>query len=269
MSDPAPTSPGAPKFRVVLADIEDPRLLADVLGALDVHVIQTNDDGTLEVVSKWFDALPDRNAVYAEAGRLREHLQRVAAFDAAYRLGCRITAVRERRDDGQPTTTYFATLTGVLGMTAVGSVAATVSAASPEEQQRIEEERRRAEEERREREYQEARERVITHLLAGLKDSRAVQVQKLLHGTLNADAMWKIFELIRDDRGGPLKGLASKRDISRFTGSLNHPQVFGAGARHAVPDGAPPSDPMSLDEAQAFIRTLAMQWLEYRARNGP
>jgi hypothetical protein len=51
-------------------------------------------------------------------------------------------------------------------------------------------------------------------------------------------------------------GLSSGHERDRFTRSANAPEVAGKDARHAAGKYEPPGNPMSLDEATSFIRSL-------------
>ncbi len=66
---------------------------------------------------------------------------------------------------------------------------------------------------------------------------------------LSIDQLGKVVELSRSISGGDLSPIASKNELSRFRRSINHPEVFGLAARHAVPKGVVPANAMT--EAQA------------------
>jgi hypothetical protein len=76
--------------------------------------------------------------------------------------------------------------------------------------------------------------------------------------------MYHIYELIEDDLGGKLCGLASKKDWTRFKHSVNHQAVFGDASRHIASNEKPPSNPMSLEEAQAFISRASDLWFKQK-----
>jgi hypothetical protein len=88
--------------------------------------------------------------------------------------------------------------------------------------------------------------------------------------------MHHIYELIKADLGGKskLSKLSSVKEWDRFTHSVNHPEVFGDDSRHMVLNAEPPSKPMSLSEAQAFIARAADLWfqqkyVEYKSAQQP
>jgi hypothetical protein len=78
--------------------------------------------------------------------------------------------------------------------------------------------------------------------------------------------LWKVYEVIRDDAGGKNQvlnhGWMNASDFDRFR-SVHYPSALGDEARHGVdPKSHPaPLDPMSLAEAQAFVRGLLEKWL--------
>jgi len=76
--------------------------------------------------------------------------------------------------------------------------------------------------------------------------------------------LWKVYEVIRDDVGGKGQivsyGWTTADQIERFR-SVHSVSAFGDEARHAVEMQPPPRDPMSLGEAQAFVRGLLERWL--------
>lgn len=80
--------------------------------------------------------------------------------------------------------------------------------------------------------------------------------------------LYKVFEIVRDAVGGGNDGLVrtgwtTKAELSTFTGSANNHSVSGIHeSRHARQSGGPPKQTMTLDEAQAYIRNVALAWLD-------
>jgi hypothetical protein len=82
---------------------------------------------------------------------------------------------------------------------------------------------------------------------------------------LNWIELYKVYEVVRDSvKPTPLdrSGLATRDEISAFTGSANRPDVSGPDARHARMGGGPPQRQMSLGEARDFISRLAKAWMD-------
>ena len=77
--------------------------------------------------------------------------------------------------------------------------------------------------------------------------------------------LYKVYEIIRD-AVKPValekSGLATKDEISAFTGSANRPDVGGLGARHARMDGRLPKRTMTELQAREFIGGLMRAWMD-------
>ena len=78
--------------------------------------------------------------------------------------------------------------------------------------------------------------------------------------------LYRVFEVIFHDVGGSrgLHDWVSERSIARFKRSANHPVAAGDGARHGHSEEEPPSVPMSLPEAQAWVLGIIHCWVERR-----
>jgi hypothetical protein len=78
-------------------------------------------------------------------------------------------------------------------------------------------------------------------------------------------SLYKVWEIVRDGAGGEhqlLKsGWTTKTTKDRFTRTAQSPKVLGDEARHASEHSPPPSDPMSPDEAKAFVKSLMEAWV--------
>jgi hypothetical protein len=85
-------------------------------------------------------------------------------------------------------------------------------------------------------------------------------------GELDWFALYKLYEIVRDNVGGGsvllAKNWAARADIDAFTTSANHPGVSGDAARHARMPGTPRRRTMALPEAQDVIRRLLSGWLD-------
>lgn len=93
-------------------------------------------------------------------------------------------------------------------------------------------------------------------------------------GSFDWSTLYKVIELIREDCGGE-RHFASRRWCSRtkydlFKRTANSPRAIGKDARHGVEKTVPPKKPMTLAEAQAFVRKVVRAWvLAKRGRDGP
>jgi len=75
--------------------------------------------------------------------------------------------------------------------------------------------------------------------------------------------LYKVYELIRADVGDDMaaKGWTTKAEAGRFTQTANSVGAVGDEARHAVEHTQPPKKPMSLKEAEQFVRLLLANWI--------
>jgi hypothetical protein len=78
---------------------------------------------------------------------------------------------------------------------------------------------------------------------------------------------YRAFEVLADKFGGDKEipkrlPVCSRNDVERFTRTFNHQEAIGTFSRHARQNCQPPANPMSFDEAVAFIIMLLKAWLE-------
>lgn len=73
-------------------------------------------------------------------------------------------------------------------------------------------------------------------------------------------SLYKIFELSQQHPQN--ETWSSKKQRKRFTHSANSPSVHGDDARHAASRTQPPSSPMSLKDAEAFIAVIMARWVD-------
>jgi hypothetical protein len=87
---------------------------------------------------------------------------------------------------------------------------------------------------------------------------------------LNADLswfnLWKSYEVIRDANGGArslvVQGWTSQPELERFRKTANTYSATGDAARHAVIGEKPPSNPMSVEDADDFVRGMLSRWVD-------
>jgi hypothetical protein len=261
----------APKWKVELIDVAgNNRLLRDVLREFPIDIVA--ESGQRFVASPMFEKCSSVQEVHGLASRMQAVIEDVGKHDPELgrELAFKVGRVLEQRDDGT-WIQHHRIIVGEAVLTLEGvTLQATVtvhppSIVSDEDWQRIQEEQRRLEEERRERAYQDLRRRAISRAVSAFHDTRALQVQKLLAGPLTPLDMGHIAEVIQADMASAIRELTSTRQLTRFSRSINHPKVFGEQARHIVSEVEPPPDPMTLDEARNFIRSLASRWMERKA----
>lgn len=83
--------------------------------------------------------------------------------------------------------------------------------------------------------------------------------------------MYRVYEVIEADLGGEHKlkkySWSSSSDLKRFKRSANSVTVAGDLARHGKETEKPPEDPMSLDEAAAYISYVLQSWLSLKSKS--
>jgi hypothetical protein len=92
---------------------------------------------------------------------------------------------------------------------------------------------------------------------------------RLLHGEAGRWAqLHKIYEVVvfRAAGGQPSKvaklGWGTEDDCTNFNDTACSFQVLGMAARHTREEKKPPKKPMTLEQAEAFIRNLVCRWIE-------
>jgi len=77
--------------------------------------------------------------------------------------------------------------------------------------------------------------------------------------------LYKAWEIVRDSAGGESElirnGWTTKRTKNRFTQTAQSREELGDDARHASGRYKPPKDPMSLAEAEAFVKSMMQAWM--------
>ncbi|EKU97138.1 hypothetical protein Lepto7375DRAFT_1012 [Leptolyngbya sp. PCC 7375] len=102
----------------------------------------------------------------------------------------------------------------------------------------------------------------ISRIAAAIDNPVVVQIMKLLKvSSLSMTQAGHIVDLIKKDLDGDLGAFATKKQLQRFYRSINHPDIMGLEARHAVSNKVPPSKPMTEHEARSFARQIGQKWL--------
>jgi len=99
-------------------------------------------------------------------------------------------------------------------------------------------------------------------LLLAQKDQRVELVLSIFAtGDESWSNLYKVFEIIKEDRNPVTAGWLTEPSRSRFTGTANSP---GLDTRHGVQkkkQTKKPPPPMDISEARALIRTVVLAWL--------
>jgi len=94
------------------------------------------------------------------------------------------------------------------------------------------------------------------------------QFREFDHNWIN---LYKIYEIVKKDAAGEInkkidriEQWITKDKIKQFKHTANSRRAIGDDARHGVYEKDPPKEPMSLSEADALIRNLLKQWLQWK-----
>ncbi|MEG4939053.1 hypothetical protein [Microcoleus sp. F4-D5] len=90
------------------------------------------------------------------------------------------------------------------------------------------------------------------------------QFRDFEHNWIN---LYKVYEIVEKDAGKKkIEQWIIKDKIRQFKHTANSQSAIGDDARHGVDQNqnAPPKEPMSLSEADALIRNLVKQWLQWK-----
>ncbi len=105
----------------------------------------------------------------------------------------------------------------------------------------------------------------ITRL--ALADAAVAKAMRLLSAEDSETwvGLYRIYEVVEADVGGELalkkRGWGSAGDLKRFKHSANSVTVAGDAARHGKELTSPPANPMSLEEAAAYVNYVVSAWL--------
>jgi hypothetical protein len=247
------------RWLVEITDIiGDERLLADLLETLEITLYL--EENRTYLTGNPFESLSTSTEVWEEAKRIFEVVSEVTGDLLGQIIRCKIGYLYEQHEDGSRGSYVFCSMSLAVATPSVCGVVVVTSTSEISE-----EERTKLEAERLEREYQEKLDRVSPRIKSAYLDGRALKVHRFLQQELTPVSMYHIYELIRDDVGEKLNSLASQKEWTRFTRSVNHQKVFGDAARHMTSKKEPPAKPMSLEEARSFILRAADLWFKQKA----
>lgn len=236
-----------PRWRVTISNVTGDRsLLESTLAAAGFDL-----DGDMLSGEK-FEKHDTPNAVRDVADDIARKIRELARLIPDFDMGFDAGPVHEYDDDGTEHVHDIARIRGATTLGLAGTVA-TLSDGSktPEEQAKIK--------------RQEVADRAATLIRAVIADNDVLAVLKLLDGEADSTAIYKVYEIIGDDLKRKIYMLASKDELKRFTGSLNHPSASGDKARHARLKSKPPKNPMTEGEWRVFAETLADGWIKEKA----
>ena len=196
-----------------------------------------------------FESFDTPDAVRDVADDIARKIRELARLVPHFNMGFFAGPVHQYDDDGTEHVYNIAHMRGATSLGLAGQVA-TVSDGSMTPEERAEIMRR------------EKADHVSTLIRAVLADNNVLTVLKLLNGEPDSTAIYKVYEIINDDLKRRIYMLASKDELKRFKGSLNHPDASGDKARHARLKDPPPKNPMTEREWRAFAENLADGWIK-------
>lgn len=235
----------------------DRRSLVDLLAGLNFVIVKGVESDAF--YSESFDDFQTVEAVWSEAKRLRASFAGPARVDPEFELGAVISfssrgtkrhhilevdSVEIRSEAFAPTVT----VSPALGLSEAELVAWHSKRVETEYQAKLESQREKLE--------------------PAFWNSNASKVLELLEAEKPTGVtVYKLYELME---GHPSNrstfhrdfGIAAN-DFNRFKDAVHNPVVSADWARHAYNDAPKTVNPMSIEEAKAFVRTLARQWLAW------
>jgi len=193
--------------------------------------------------------------VHADAKRIANTLRRFSELDGTP-VGIAIGAVQSNLPDGTTNKHIFAEVRAAISATISASVTVTRNPAISEAEHHrfIAEANAKAAEQK--------KLTTIRLASAALQRPRILEVMELMNiATPTTTQLGHIVDLVQDECEGDLQRYASRKQLKRFNHSINHPEVFGLQARHAVSAEDPPPKPMEYAEAREFAHYIGRTWL--------
>lgn len=235
----------------------DEDLLEAILSRVGYRLRPLDDEGAkIRVLHhEKYQGFESANQVHADSKKLSDLIRQYAEADGI-QLGIQFDLIRRHNADGSVSRYMFAEASVVVRVGVTGTVTVTRNpAVSEEEHQKLLDDAAKREDERRRR-------ALVRRAAAALHNPSVLEVIKLMTiSEPSATELGHIIDLVQDSCGGNLNNYSSKKQLRRFSRSINHPHVLGLGARHAVTKEAPPADPMSFEEARRFARGIGAAWL--------
>lgn len=226
----------------------DLALLNGALDVPDLHIVKRDEGYYLS--SPTFDTLPDVEAVREAAESLVPLLNAGAILQLGGFAGVSRGQVLHLTDEG-PDVVFAEPITIAGG--GLMRVNATIIDAHGQQQPTL----------------------LARAIAVGQRDVKVAEVCRYITKEHTWVNLYKVWEAIRDDQGGREqgrgrqtvtgKGWVTDLDWRRFDDSANSSSLSGENARHHDVQPRHNVPPMSLQEADNFIMTLAARWLEEKA----
>ena len=202
-----------------------------------------------------FEALDDWGAVSDSARELGQKVREIARLNPNLEMSFESGPVYEYDGDGNQIGKHHKVYAqGAVSLGLAGQATAVANTSlTPEEQAEI---------------ARQARAEKAAQLMRAVMQSELVlTVLRLFEGEPWGTELGHVHKLIQNDMDGDLSRFGTGNQFERFNRSINHPDVLGLKARHAVTNEEPPPDPMNLIQATQFMRDVAQKWIEEKANN--
>ena len=238
------------------------RNLADLLGRLGFELV--GESPNLVITSADLDRCSTASEAFEIAKKVRDSFTGAAKTDSEFRIGSVVDY-----STVPPKQHGFAEGVLISLPTVIFAATATVGPPPGLSDDQLREWRAG----RAEAEYQAKLEAQLSKLEPAYRNPKAAKVLELLAlESHTGETLFKIYELMR---GSGKNGAAFGQQFGirddeyrRFGAAVHHDSVTGDWARHAHGDPPNSDNPMTKAEAEAFVRAIALSWLE-RSRSHP
>lgn len=194
--------------------------------------------------------------VHDDSKNLADNIRRFSETNGA-KLWIQFGSVRQHNPDGSTNRHIFVEVHETIAFS--DTVAATVirnpTLSEEEHQKLLAEAATRAEKQK--------RNAIVRRAAAALRNPRVPEVMELMNiPEPTTTELGHIVDIVQDSCRGDLGKYTSTTQLKLFGRSINHPTVFGLGARHAISNEVPPSKPMTLEEARSYAKGIGAAWLK-------
>lgn len=229
--------------------------LADLLAGLGYQLIDGIEYPAF--ISQSLEECGTASDVWVMAKHLRKAFTGPSQIDPTFTLGAIIDYLTEG-----PKRYHFLEASDVIYVSALAKASITVVPPACMSSSELAEWHR----EREEDQYQAQLEEQRALLEPAFWSERASKVMALLNSRVSTgETVFKVYELME---GHPEQRIAfqrefgvTKMEFDRFKDAVHNPVVTGEWARHAYEDKPRSTNPMTIHEAEQFVRVLAKRWL--------
>ena len=247
------------RWSVEIADVlGEEKMLLQILRNVGYEVHKLSEQGYQGRVlhhQKYNDFETSKH-VHDDSKNLAHNIHRFSETNGT-KLGIQFRGVRQHNPDGSTNRHTFTEIHETLALrSSVTSTAIQNPALSEEVHQKLLTEAATQAEEQK-------RNAIVHRAVAALQDSRVLEVMELMSiPEPTTTELGHIVDIVQDSCRGDLGKYTSTTQLKLFGRSINHPMVFGLGARHAISNEAPPSKPMTLEEARSYAKGIGAAWLK-------